>query len=117
VQVCRACGGLPLGTAGSAAKRVRLRGAGLQCVHSSRSTSFVEGLLAAGGGGHPQAVLNSLTSPGVLCTRAHATTRQSACACSVRLAKRSVPCQCQAIGKSSNTMPACSVSPCAASCI
>ena len=85
VQVCRARGGLPLGTAGSAAKRVRLRGAGLQCVHSSRSTVFVGGLLAAGGGGHPQAVLNSLTSPGVLCMRAHAASRRSARACNVRL--------------------------------
>lgn len=64
MQVCRALGGIALGTAGSAAKRTHLRSTGMRCVHASRSTEFAEVLVEAGGGGRPQAILNSLTSPG-----------------------------------------------------
>lgn len=67
MQVCRALGGTALGTAGSAAKRTHLRSTGMRCVHASRSTEFAEALVGAGGGGRPQAILNSLTSPGEQC--------------------------------------------------
>ena len=58
-------------TAGSPSKRALLRSLGAQHVSGSRDTAFVEDLvLAAGGGGGVHAVLNTLTSPGMVSSAA-----------------------------------------------
>ena len=67
VQVARAMGAVPLGSAGSPGKRSFLRSyaSGVHCALDSRSTAFAdEALLTAGG--PVDAVLNSLTSTGMV---------------------------------------------------
>ena len=69
-QLAASHGLAPLATAGSPAKRAFVRGTGMQCVADSRSTTYVETLTTAGTplgcGRMPVAVLNSLTSPGMI---------------------------------------------------
>jgi NADPH:quinone reductase-like Zn-dependent oxidoreductase len=68
-QVARALGATVVTTAGSPSKRALLRSLGAQHVSGSRDTAFVEDLaLVAGGGVH--AVLNTLTSPGMVSSAA-----------------------------------------------
>ena len=68
-QVARALGATVVTTAGSPSKRALLRSLGAQHVSGSRDTAFVEDLaLVAGGGVH--AVLNTLTSPGMVSSEA-----------------------------------------------
>ena len=64
IQICKAAGALPLGTAGSTQKRGYLRELGVATAVNSRSTEFSEAFAAGVGSGRPQVVLNSLTSPG-----------------------------------------------------
>ena len=67
IQLALAAGATAVGTAGSLPKRRFARGLGLQTVASSRTTEFASNLACAlGEGGLPHALLNSLTSPGVM---------------------------------------------------
>ena len=62
LQLAAAVGAVRIGTAGSNAKRRHMRSLGVRATLSSRFTDFVEELAAADA--QPQALLNSLTSPG-----------------------------------------------------
>jgi len=53
---------VPFGTAGSASKRRHVRASGIGTAVSSRATEFAAELAVAGM--QPEALLNSLTSPG-----------------------------------------------------
>ena len=64
LQVAGALGAVPLGSAGSPAKRALLRSLGVGAVASSRDAGFAADLAVGAGGAH--VVLNSLTSPGMV---------------------------------------------------
>jgi len=70
MQVARALGACAVATAGSPSKRALLRGLGAQHVSGSRDTAFVEDLLVASRGAGAHAVLNTLTSPGMVASAA-----------------------------------------------
>ena len=86
VQQGQALGLTVVATAGSGAKRSMLRSLGVEAVHNSRSTDFVEGLALQ----HPAGVdivLNSLTSAGMVAASI-ATIRAGGCM--VELSKRDI---------------------------
>jgi NADPH:quinone reductase-like Zn-dependent oxidoreductase len=64
IHLLRWLGAVPVATAGSPAKRALLRGLGVGCVGSSRDTSFADDVAVTQSQVH--AVLNNLTSPGMV---------------------------------------------------
>ena len=64
VAAAAALGAVPLGSAGSPAKRALVRSLGVGVVASSRDAGFAADLAVGAGGAH--VVLNSLTSPGMV---------------------------------------------------
>jgi len=69
MQMARALGATTVATAGSPSKRALLRSLGAQHVSGSRDTAYVEDLAVATRGG-VHAVLNTLTSPGMVSSAA-----------------------------------------------
>ena len=67
LQIAAAAGAQVVGTAGSAQKRAHLRSAGAAAAVSSRATEYAEAF--AHPRRRPSIVLNSLTSPGVVCAQ------------------------------------------------
>lgn len=64
IQIAKAAGALAIGTAGSAQKRAYLRDMKAHAAINSRTTEFATDLACWHTIRRPQAVLNSLTSPG-----------------------------------------------------
>lgn len=63
MQVLQTSGCIPIGTAGSPSKRAIVRALGCAHALNSRDASFAEGVAVLGGA---QALLNSMTTPGLI---------------------------------------------------